>query len=510
MEAMDSAAEALTVIESALDFLNGPGREGVIPPELGPGLQSLSRIGSKYSAAWNWYLSRFDANDCHDEDGYQNTTAWLKHKTQTTLPQARGNVQSMRRITGRPILDAATADGTLSQAWAAQVINWTKVLPPELRDMLDPGLVDAARAGADLDDLAMLARELIDRWRQQQPGPDEPDDGFGDRRVTLAHTFGGAGRLTGDLTPECGAALQAVFDSLGKKQGKEDTRTRAQRFHDALQEACELLIRAKMVPDRAGSDTRVDGVISLAGLRSLDGAGLVEEAWLAAGAEAGHHFYVSGDAAEALACDALLTPVVTAGADWPVIGQMVEVILDTLGGHALPHRENIVPSAGMPPRPEALPISPETWNALLCVVAKLSLGFVSGPGGLASVLRTTLMPAPWNSRSVPIDVGWSESIPEPIRRAVALRDKRCRWPGCHRRPSVCDVHHIKHKKRGGKTSVDSCILLCQYHHDICIHRWGWEIELLPDGEVNAYGPHGQILRSHSPPETGPPGPARAA
>ncbi|HEX8004892.1 MAG TPA: hypothetical protein VF482_00520, partial [Trebonia sp.] len=62
----------------------------------------------------------------------------------------------------------------------------------------------------------------------------------------------------------------------------------------------------------------------------------------------------------------------------------------------------------------------------------------------------------------------------------------------------------KHKKDGGPTSVSQCILLCQYHHDICIHRWGWQIQLLPGGEVLARGPQGQVIRSHSPP------PAQAA
>jgi hypothetical protein len=66
------------------------------------------------------------------------------------------------------------------------------------------------------------------------------------------------------------------------------------------------------------------------------------------------------------------------------------------------------------------------------------------------------------------------------------------------------VHHLRHKKDGGPTSVKDCILLCQFHHDICVHRWGWEIELLPDGETVARGPQGQVIRSHSPP------PAQAA
>ena len=64
---------------------------------------------------------------------------------------------------------------------------------------------------------------------------------------------------------------------------------------------------------------------------------------------------------------------------------------------------------------------------------------------------------------------------------------------------MCDVHHIVHKKDGGKTSVSDCILLCQFHHDVCIHRRGWEIVLNPDGTTEARGPDGQILRSHAPP-----------
>jgi len=43
------------------------------------------------------------------------------------------------------------------------------------------------------------------------------------------------------------------------------------------------------------------------------------------------------------------------------------------------------------------------------------------------------------------------------------------------------------------------VLLCQFHHDICIHRRGWRLVLHPDGTTTAYGPDGQVLHSHSPP-----------
>lgn len=46
---------------------------------------------------------------------------------------------------------------------------------------------------------------------------------------------------------------------------------------------------------------------------------------------------------------------------------------------------------------------------------------VPGPGAIASVLRTGLASAPFNTRSVPIDVGYSDHIPQAIRRAVIAR-----------------------------------------------------------------------------------------
>lgn len=510
-----SVGEALGMAAAALDFLNGPARDDLDPAALGETLMTLSGIGTRYSAAWSSYLSRFDAHDCHDDDGYQTSASWLANKTQTTLPAARGQVRQMRQVKARPALDEAMTAGLLSPSWAREILTWTKPLPPEMRDAVDAVLLDAMAGGADLDDLRMLVRHAIEAWRSQQPDPDDPDDGFDDRGLFLDPTFGGAGHVKGDLTQECTAALQAVLDALGKKQGREDIRSQAQRFHDALQEACELLIRAKMTPDRAGADTRVDAVISLADLRSLPGATAVEHAWLAAGAAAGQHVFLSGTAAETISCDALITPVVTGGADWSVVTQIIELVASALAGRWHGTTGGTDPAddhgtAPTVPAPEPAPsltldLPPETWEALQYAIAKQSIRFVSGPGGLASMLRAGLLDHPYNSRSLPIDIGYSENIPEHIRRAVILRDQKCRWPGgCDRRPVSCDVHHIRHKKDGGPTSVKDCILLCQYHHDICVHRWRWAIELLPDGEVRASGPQGQILRSHGPP------PARVA
>ena len=84
---------------------------------------------------------------------------------------------------------------------------------------------------------------------------------------------------------------------------------------------------------------------------------------------------------------------------------------------------------------------------------------------------------------------------------MILRDKRCRWAGgCHQPASACEVHHVRHKANGGKTSTKDCVLLCTFHHQVAIHRWGWTLVLNPDGTTTACNPdHTKILHSHSPP-----------
>src|SRR5208337_44974 len=113
-------------------------------------------------------------------------------------------------------------------------------LPEDCRDAADTILVGAAKSGMDLRGLAELAGEMDARSRPDTPDSD-PDGEFDDRSVKLETTFDGAGVLNGDLTPECAAVVATVLDALSAPAGAGDTRTRAQRCHDALQEAMRPL-----------------------------------------------------------------------------------------------------------------------------------------------------------------------------------------------------------------------------------------------------------------------------
>jgi hypothetical protein len=127
---------------------------------------------------------------------------------------------------------------------------------------------------------------------------------------------------------------------------------------------------------------------------------------------------------------------------------------------------------------------------------------MSGPDGLAAYLRTRTLGHPYAGKSLPLDVGQAKSIPGHLRRAVILRDKHCAWPGgCDKPPAGCHIHHLVYRSRGGRTRLKDLVLLCSFHHEICVHRLGWTLTLHPDGTTQARSPDGQILRSHGPPTT---------
>jgi hypothetical protein len=117
---------------------------------------------------------------------------------------------------------------------------WTDKLPGEHRDAGDEQLLAAFAAGLGLGDLAGLFAEMFVRARGDLPDQDRGRE-FADREVKLATTIGGAGVMHGDLTAECAAAVAAVLDALSAPAGKEDDRSKGQRYHDALQEAMRQL-----------------------------------------------------------------------------------------------------------------------------------------------------------------------------------------------------------------------------------------------------------------------------
>ena len=65
--------------------------------------------------------------------------------------------------------------------------------------------------------------------------------------------------------------VTTVLDALSAPAGADDTRTQAQRYHDALQDAMRRLVASDLLPERAGQPAKVWARVSLADLLMLDG-----------------------------------------------------------------------------------------------------------------------------------------------------------------------------------------------------------------------------------------------
>jgi hypothetical protein len=149
--------------------------------------------------------------------------------------------------------------------------------------------------------------------------------------------------------------------------------------------------------------------------------------------------------------------------------------LPTAGGQR-PHLTVMVPAAalrreeGAPPAELewAGPVVDEMARRLGCDAVVAAVGVDEG-GAPLSVGRAT------------------RTIPPSLRRALTVRDRGCRFPGCDRPPAWSDAHHLLHWADGGETALENLVLLCRPHHRL-VHEEGWTLQRDADGEVVAAPP----------------------
>ena len=110
----------------------------------------------------------------------------------------------------------------------------------------------------------------------------------------------------------------------------------------------------------------------------------------------------------------------------------------------------------------------------------------------AELCDCSLYRAVKNTKGEVLDIGrLSRRWPDPIRRAVTLRDGGCVFPGCGRPPSWCDVHHCQNWEHGGPININNGALLCRHHHTF-LHNNHWAISIEPGKKPLTRKPDGTI------------------
>jgi hypothetical protein len=93
-----------------------------------------------------------------------------------------------------------------------------------------------------------------------------------------------------------------------------------------------------------------------------------------------------------------------------------------------------------------------------------------------------------DARGNPLDVGRRRrTVPTSLRRALQLRDKGCRFPGCTN--TRVDSHHVVPWSRGGETKLANLVSTCRKHHRY-VHELGFRVEPRGDGGFAFFAPAG--------------------
>src|SRR5674536_359156 len=258
---------------------------------------TVSRLESEFARR----LVVFDRRAAAGGPGAVSTAAWLRQACRLSAGEASERVRTARVLADDLAVSAdALAGGIISYAHARLLASAAGELTAESLPTVEPILVEAARHTDPAGPRALCTqvRTMLD-----PTGAEEAAALAHDRRhLSISATFAGTVVLDGVLDPEAGATALAALAPLAAPGGADDDRTPAQRRADALVELARRALDGAGLPSVGGErphiQIRVDYATLLArtGTATLDWAGPL-----------------SAGAALRLACDATISPVLTAG-----------------------------------------------------------------------------------------------------------------------------------------------------------------------------------------------------
>ena len=243
--------------------------------------QATNLLGSCDQAV----VSEIDRQDVHVPSGATSTAQLLSDHLRIRPAEAKRRVVTARSCTERVSFDSAVLPPVCAHvavAQAAGAINTDQAgviaralggmptgVPVEKLEQVEQALVELA-GKRNATDVAAAGRAARDRFEADNPEP----RGQKQRRrrsLTAFQRDDGMGSLRGDLTPGLLAKLLAVLTPLAAPRpadaNGDDTRSYAQRLHDALEDLLDRFLRSGTLPDCGGVPTTVAVTIPMSWLQ---------------------------------------------------------------------------------------------------------------------------------------------------------------------------------------------------------------------------------------------------
>jgi hypothetical protein len=384
-------------------------------------------------------ILEFDQLRGWERSGHKDCAHWLSVRTGIDRGAAQEKVRAARALARLPLTSQAMSRGELS---FSKVRALTRKATPES----EAELLELAR-GSTTEQLERMLRAWETGSRQDEAARERARHEA--RTLAIFPDDDGGYLLRARLTPEVGALLMRVIEA-----------------------ASAALYRERAVP---GVPVDPEQARKEAAQLRADALGLIAERALAAGFGGRPASSESDSEADAAAAS------------------------------QASHRSRAPDASHRPGAPEA-PLSgsrADRYQVVLHVDAEtLSAGGGIGRSELEDGTRLSaesarrlscdaaLVRVAQKADGTVLHVGRkTRTTPGALRRALEIRDRGCRFPGCGLR--FTDAHHVRHWADGGETRLDNCLLLCRHHHRL-VHEGGWTIGFDDQRRPIFYDPRGQM------------------
>jgi hypothetical protein len=234
------------------------------------------------------------------------TKAWLHEELLVPNVEAGKLLGLAHQLPAHPLTQTAFDAAEIGLAHAVAIGAALRTLPVELRDTVEPHLIERARFYPP-EEIAGFCDELLEALGIDKASDLARERRHGQRGIDLTRTLAGSRAITGTLTPEVAEELEkALALAAGASSfAEEDPRSTSQRQHDALGVIAAAYLATKGVPSFNGSPRTVIITMDLELLENR-----LREAWLTLPSGA----TISAATARRLCCDAKLVPMVLGGA----------------------------------------------------------------------------------------------------------------------------------------------------------------------------------------------------